>query len=157
MDIGAVNGIRAAIAAAADQQSDLERRPVLAARVGPVPMSAFARGPAQDEMLRAALRGRAALLDLDPVLARPVAEEPGQSGAPAAVQAAMLREPEEAKAKRDASSQTDAEEPVDEASALGASGARGHFSQSGAVDAESDAELVARFSDEADRRDPQPE
>jgi hypothetical protein len=107
-------------------------------------------------MLRAALRSRAALLDLDPVLAKPAAEEPGQSGSPAVLQAAILREPEENRSKRDSSSQRQSDEAAGEApSPMAQFHARGRFSQTHAVDAESAEDLVARFSDAAHERAPE--
>jgi hypothetical protein len=152
MDVGAVNGSRAAVQTAAAHEGDLERRPILAARTGPLPMSAFVRGPAQDEILRATLRGRAALHDLDPVLAKPAAEEPGQGGAPAAVQAALLLEPEAARAKRESGQARADEAAVERTSPIGQLHARSRFSQAGAVDAASSEDLVARFADAAGPR-----
>jgi hypothetical protein len=143
MDVGAVNSGRAAVQAAQAHEAEFERQPILAARTGPAPLSSFSRIPQQEELLRAALRGRAVLLDLDPVLAP--AEDAGQTGAPAVLQATLLREPEEARSRRDSSPEptadADASDPLREARA------RAHFSQAQAVLAESPEDLVARFSD----------
>jgi hypothetical protein len=153
MDVGAINGIRAAVPTGAAHEGDLERRPILAARAGPAPISVFVSPPLAEEMLRAALHSRAALLDLDPVLAKPAAEEPGQSGAPAVLQAAILREPEENRARREASGQGQPGDAAGEgANPIAQFHARGRFSQTHAVDADSAGDLVARFSDAAHDR-----
>ena len=153
MDVGAVTSIRGAALAEPAHEPDPERRPILAARTGPAPMSAFVGRPLAEEMLRAALRSRAALFDLDPVLAKPAAEEPGQSGSPAVLQAAILREPEENRTKRESSSQRQPDEGASEgASPIAQFHARGRFSQTHAVDVECAGDLVARFSDATHER-----
>jgi hypothetical protein len=145
MDVGAVSSGRAAVQAAQAHEAEFERQPILAARTGPAPLSSFSRLPEQGDLLRAALRERAVLLDLDPVLAKPPAEDAAQTGAPAALQATLLREPEEARNRRDSSADRAADA---EASApLREARARAHFSQAQAVLAESPEDLVVRFSD----------
>ena len=120
---------------------------------GLAPLSAFVGPPLAEEMLRATMRSRAALLDLDPVLAKPAAEEPGQSGAPAVLQAAILRELEENRAKRESNGQRQPDETANEgANPIAQFHARGRFSQAHAVDAESAGDLVARFADAAHDR-----
>jgi len=147
MDVGAVDRSRAAVLAAQAPEAEFEPQPILAARMGPAPPSSFTRSfpEEQDELLRAALRGRSLLLDLDPVLAKPPAEDVAQSGAPAALQASLLREPEETRARRDASADTAAD--IDRSAPLAEERARTRFSQVQAVLAESAEDLVARFPD----------
>ena len=51
MDVGAVNGIRAAVPTAAAPEGELERRPILAARTGPAPLSAFVGRPLAENLV----------------------------------------------------------------------------------------------------------
>jgi hypothetical protein len=155
MDVGAVSISRALLQAAQESAPERERGPMLAARIGPAPMSSFTGGsPLADDLLRAALRERALLLDLDPILAQATPEDAERAlgGGVLALQAGVVREADEPRSRRDSGSAAagDAEplaRPREDR-------ARSRFSQTQAVLAESPEDLVARFPDGADSRRP---
>jgi hypothetical protein len=155
MDVGAVCMSRALLQAAQEPAPERELGPMLAARVGPAPLSSFTGGPPlADDLLRAALRERALLLDLDPILAQATPEDAEQAlgGGVLALQASVVREPDEPRPRRDSGSAAPADaEPLARARE---DRARARFSQTQAVLAESPEDLVARFPDGADARRP---
>lgn len=79
MDVGAVSNGRAAFEAVRHRKVEPEPRPILVARTGLAPIRGLAEGNLQDDLLRAGLRQRSTLHDLEPALAQPEPEpeEPG--------------------------------------------------------------------------------
>jgi hypothetical protein len=151
MDVGAVGNIRALLQAAQESAPEREPGPILAARVGPAPLSSFTGGPPlHDDLLRAALRERALLLDLDPILAQATPEdaEHALNGGVLALQAGVVREADEARPRRDSGSAGAG--AAESLLRLREDRGRAHFSQTQAVLAESPEELVARFPDGTD-------
>ena len=75
MDVGAVSSGRAEFEAVRYRRAEPEPGPILVARTGLAPI----RELAQDDMLRAGLRQRSALHDLDSVLSQPEPEPEPES------------------------------------------------------------------------------